>query len=363
MTSPTALISGAGVAGPTLAFWLARAGWRVTLVERAAAERSSGNPVDVRGPAFTVAAKMGLTSRLRDRATHATAMRVIDGNGRRIARIPMPAAKGQEVEIGRSDLASVLLDATRDDVELLLDDTITTLTQDPAGVDVTFAHAQPRRLDVVIGADGLHSTTRRLAFGPEFAFVEKLGLHVATMRLGGPAEDPDEVLLYNTPGRLVSIHPARGEAIAAFIFRTPTSADSSKQLVIDAYAGAGWRVPELLERLKESDDVWSDAVSRVRLPSWSNGRITLLGDAASCVSLFGDGSTLAMAGAHTLAEALTELPPQAAFQRYESRHRTLVTPKQRTLRRTSALLVPATRTGLAARNTVARCLTRFHATA
>jgi 2-polyprenyl-6-methoxyphenol hydroxylase-like FAD-dependent oxidoreductase len=346
MTAHTALISGAGIAGPALAFWLTRAGWRVTLVERAAAERSSGNPVDIRGPALAVAGRMGIVSRLRDRATHATAMRVIAEDGRQIARLPMSI--GDEIEIGRSDLAAVLLEAARDDVELLFDDTITTIREDATGVDVTFARAEPRRFDAVIGADGLHSTVRRLAFGS--SFIENLGLAVATMPLGAASEHPAEVVLLNAPGRLVSIHPGRGEAIAAFIFRR------SRGELFEAYADMGWRVPELLNRMRMTGDYWSDSVCRVNLPSWSTGRVGLLGDAASCVSLFGDGSTLAMAGAAVLAESLADMPgdPKTAFRRYESRHRTLVSPKQRNVRRASALLVPATRPGLAARNAVAR---------
>ncbi|BAL87664.1 putative FAD-dependent oxidoreductase [Actinoplanes missouriensis 431] len=361
MPNHTALISGAGVAGPTVAFWLARHGWSVTLVERAAAARSSGSPVDIRGPAVPVAGRMGVMPRLRAAATHAAAMRVIDRAGRRIARIPMPASRGHEVEIGRSDLAAILLDVAGDDIEVIFGDSIATLHEDATGVDVTFEHAAPRRFDVVIGADGLHSTVRRLAFGPESAWVEDLGLRVATMPLGGPAEVHDEVLLFNTPGRLVSIHPARGEAIAAFIFRqTPAADRSPREAVMEAYAEVGWRVPELLDRLSRDGDLWFDAVSRVSLPSWSSDRVVLLGDAASCVSLFGDGSTLAMTGADTLATALAETPedPKTAFRRYESRHRTLVDPKQRNVRRASALLVPATRPGLAARNAAARCMSR-----
>ncbi|MEU4426489.1 FAD-dependent monooxygenase [Actinoplanes sp. NPDC024001] len=365
MTSATALISGAGIAGPTLAFWLARRGWQVTLVERAQGLRSSGNPVDIRGPAVPVARQMGILPRLREAATHATAMRVVDVAGRRIARIPMPAAKGDEVEVPRGDLATILFAAVREDAELLLDDTVTAVRQDAGGVDVTFEHAAPRRFDVLIGSDGLHSTVRRLVFGPETRFVEPLGLYVATMPLGGPADHGDEVLLCNTPGRLVSIHPASGDAMAAFIFRSPPvpgrrDPGEQRAAVISAYAEMGWRVPDLLDRLRVTDDFYFDAVCRVRVPSWHQGRAALLGDAASCVSLLGDGSSLAVAGAHTLATALADEPhrPALAYRRYEARHRRLVRPKQRNIKRAAGLLIPATRPGLLARNAVARLVSR-----
>jgi 2-polyprenyl-6-methoxyphenol hydroxylase-like FAD-dependent oxidoreductase len=360
------LISGAGVAGPTLAYWLARHGFRPTVVERSQGLRSSGNPVDVRGPAMPVAEAMGIVPRLREAATRTTAMSMVNASGRQVARVRMPAAAGTgpEVELARSDLAAVLHQAARDHTEFLFDDTITALRQDSDGVEVTFERAAPRRFDLVVGADGLHSTVRRLAFGPESDYVRHVGLYVATLPLGQPADRPDQVLLFNTPGRLASIHPARGNALAAFIFRGPAIPDldyrdtaQHKQIVVDAYAGAGWRVPRLLDQVRDAEDLYFDAVSKVQLPTWSHGRITLVGDAASCVSLLGDGSSLAMAAAHTLAEALAADRDHAeAFRRYETQHRTLVEPKQRNIGRAAAMLVPKTRLGVAARNLAARAL-------
>jgi 2-polyprenyl-6-methoxyphenol hydroxylase-like FAD-dependent oxidoreductase len=365
MTNPSVLISGAGVAGPTLAYFLARRGLRPTVVERSQGLRSSGNPVDVRGPALPVADAMGILPRLRGSATTATAMRVVDAAGRQVARVPMPAARtaSREVELPRGALAATLYEAARDEAEFLFDEMIVALRPDDDGVDVTFDRSAPRRFDLVVGADGLHSAVRRLAFGPEREFVRHLGLYVATMPLGRPADEPHDVLMYNTPGRLASIHPARGEALAAFIFRGPAfpgfdyrDVEQHKRIVTDAYAGAGWLVPELLERLDKADDLYFDSVSHVRLPSWSRGRVALLGDAASCVSLFGDGSSLAMAGAHTLAEELGAAAGDhaAALRRYEARHRRLVEPKQRHVGRAAALLVPKTRVGVAVRNLAVR---------
>ncbi|MEU4404494.1 FAD-dependent monooxygenase [Streptosporangium sp. NPDC023963] len=367
MSPRNVLISGGGIAGPTLSYWLARHGFRPTVVERARGLRSSGNPVDVRGPALPVAEEMGIMPRLRDLATRTTAMSVVDASGRQIARVAMPATRSaagnREVELPRGDLAAALYETARDDAEFLFDDTIVTLRQDEHGVDVTFDRAGPRRFDLVIGTDGLHSTVRRLAFGPESGFVRHMGVYVATLPLDGPVDHPHDVLMYNTPGRLVSIHPARGHAVAAFIFRGPAiggfdhrDTEQHRRIVADAYAGVGWRVPELLERLRKTEDLYFDSVSHVRLPTWARGRVALLGDAASCVSLFGDGSSLAIAGARTLAKALATHPADhaGAFRRYEAEHRALVDPKQRNVGRATALLVPRTRLGIAARNLAAR---------
>ncbi|GLY36868.1 oxidoreductase [Amycolatopsis sp. NBRC 101858] len=362
MTEQTVLISGAGVAGPTLAYWLARAGFRPTVVERAAGLRSSGSPVDVRGPAALVADRMGITADLREAGTAVTSLKFVDDAGRRTGRVAM---SGDGIELPRTDLARILHDAAREDTEFVFHDSITGLDQDESGVDVTFERGAPRRFDLVIGADGLHSAVRRLTFGLEHAFVEHMGVYIATLPLAEPPADRTELVMYNSPGRAVAVHPARGTGIAAFMFRGDAvpgfdHRDSAlhKRMLAEAYDGAGWRVPELLERVHEADDLYLDSVSRVRMDRWASGRIALAGDAASCVSLFGDGSTLAMAGAYTLAEELGRTPDDAAsaFRRYESAHRKLVEPKQRTVSTAAALLIPATRGGLAVRNFGTRLL-------
>jgi 2-polyprenyl-6-methoxyphenol hydroxylase-like FAD-dependent oxidoreductase len=360
------LISGAGIAGPTLAYWLARRGFRPTVVERAALVRSSGSPVDVRGPAVAVAERMGIMPRVREAGTAVTEMTFVNGVGRRVGRINSGAVQrasgSREVELPRGDLSSILHEASRDHAEFLFHDSISAIAQDEHGVDVTFEHAAPRRFDLVIGADGLHSAVRGLVFGPEPDFVEHLGIYIATTTLPS-VENPRAVVMHNAPGRLVAVHPSRGRALAFFAFRHPAVPDfdprdtaQHKRLLAEAFDGAGWRVPDLLDHVRAADDLYFDSVSRVNCRPWSQGRVGLVGDAASCVSLFGDGSTLAMAGALTLAEALAASPAEhgAAFRRYEAEHRRLVEPKLRGISQFSQLLIPATRTGIAARNLATR---------
>jgi 2-polyprenyl-6-methoxyphenol hydroxylase-like FAD-dependent oxidoreductase len=365
MNARRALISGAGVAGPTLAYWLARHGFHVTVVERARDLRSSGNPVDVRGPALAVAERMGIVPRLRRAATGNTGLTFVNAQGRRLARMDMSGAqRAGEIELPRGDLASILYETARDHAEFLFDDSIATLRQDGHGVEVTFERAEPRRFDLVIGADGLHSATRRLAFGAEGGLVRHMGLYVATTPLGGPGGPGRDVLMHNTPGKAIAVSPTPGGDLAFFLYRSPAEpgfdhrdTEQHKRMLARAYADVSWRAPELLKRVRAADDLYFDSVSRVVLPRWSNGRVALLGDAASCVSLFGDGSTLAMAGAFTLAEELAAAPaddPRAAFRRYESIHRGLVDPKQRAIGQAAALIVPATRPGILARNLLAR---------
>ena len=208
MSNRTVLISGAGIAGPTLAYWLARSGFVPTVVEYSGAQRSSGSPVDVRGPAVAVAERMGVMPRLREAGTQVRTLSFLSARGRRTGRINMAAlrraAASREVELPRGDLAAALYGASRDDAEFVFRDSIATLEPDQGGVDVTFCRSAPRRFAAVIGADGLHSAVRRLAFGPEAGYVRHLGLYVATMPLAGFAVDPHDVLMYNTPGKAIS---------------------------------------------------------------------------------------------------------------------------------------------------------------
>jgi 2-polyprenyl-6-methoxyphenol hydroxylase-like FAD-dependent oxidoreductase len=191
---------------------------------------------------------------------------------------------------------------------------------------------------------------------------------VATVGLSRPLEPADQVIMYTTPGRAVTLHPSRTQGLAAFLFRSPVidgfdhrDTSQHKRLLAAAFDGAGWIVPELLDRVRAADDLYFDAVSQVRMSEWSRGRVTLLGDAASSLSLFGEGSSLAMTGAATLARALVEHASDVdtALRAYEAEHRKLVASKQRYARFAAALLVPRTRAGLATRDLAVRLASRL----
>jgi 2-polyprenyl-6-methoxyphenol hydroxylase-like FAD-dependent oxidoreductase len=352
----TALISGAGIAGATAAYWLAKAGFQVTVVEHARDMRSSGSPVDVRGSAKDVAERMGVMARVRAADTCVRDMVFVNARGRVLSRVNMHHtwAEPSDVELPRGELAAILREAVPDEVEFQFGNSVTALTQDADGVTADFASGPARRFDVVIGADGAHSAVRALAFGPEAAYLKHLGVYVATLPLDG--ETGTDLVMYNTPGRAVAIHPGGGRPGAAFMFRAPQipqfdhrDLDQHKRLLCDAYAGAGWRVPELLDRVRAADDLYFDSVSRIQVPTWCRGRIGLVGDAASCVSLFGDGSSLAMTGAFTLADSLNGDIP-AGLHTYEVRHRPQRAAKENSVAYATRLLIPATSAGIAVRN-------------
>ncbi|MFE3024970.1 FAD-dependent monooxygenase [Nocardia tengchongensis] len=365
------LISGAGVGGSTLAYWLERNGFDVTVVERAAGQRSSGNPVDVRGAALDVVERMGIRDDLKAAGTEVDRLTFVDAAGRRIGSMRTSGGRdggNRDIELARAELAAILLESAKARAEIHWGNSISGIEQDDSGVNVTFERAAPARFDYVVGADGLHSAVRRLVFGDEQGFVQHMGMYVATLPVDRTFGGDREVVMYNAPGTSVSVHPAGGKPLAAFIFRSPAVAgydyrdtEQHKRLVIDAYRGRVGMFDELIDQVRTADDLYFDAVCRVSLPGWTKGRVTLLGDAGSSLSLFGDGSSLAIAGAHTLAEELGRTPgdPDGALRRYEQRQRELVKPALRGFRVSSELLVPGSRVTIALRNAAVRVASRF----
>ncbi len=368
-----ALISGAGIAGSTLAWQLAGRGWDVTVVEKATGQRSSGNPVDVRDDALRIVEGMGVGDRIRAAATSVQRLVLVDRDGRRVAAVPASAVGGskQSVEVPRAELAGVLLDAAATRADVRFDDAIAAIEQSATGVTVEFESGGTGDYDLVVGSDGQHSRVRALEFGAEERFAHRLGMFVGTVSAPGAEVDPADMVMLGVPGRSFSLHPSNGIPIGAFIFHSDREYDhrdaaQPAQIVTHAYAGLGWRVPEFVERFIAADDVYFDAVTQIRLDSWSTGRVGLLGDAASSVSLFGDGSSLAIVGARTLADAVAAHPddPATAFSEYERRHRMLVAPKQRGVRTAAGQVVPRTALGLGTRNLVLRIMhmTRMQST-
>jgi 2-polyprenyl-6-methoxyphenol hydroxylase-like FAD-dependent oxidoreductase len=353
------LVVGAGIAGAAAAALLAEGGHRVTVVERAGETRSSGSPVDIRGPALDVAARLGVLDQLRAADTGVRRVEFVDRDGRVSAAAQLRATDSPDIEIARAELGRILVERLPGRVELVMGQTPVKISHDPHGVDVTFSGMPDRRFHLVIGADGQHSTTRKLVWGDEARFRSPIGLAIAT----APFEvelDPELVQIHNEPRVSVALHPAGGHPGAAFIFRTelaemPTDRTEQQRLLETRYAGVGWRGQELLDRTRSIDDLYFDGVSRVRVPHWSTGRVALLGDASSSVTILGEGSSMALVGAARLTDALSlggEIP--SALRRYEAAHRPLVERNQKGVRLGMDVLVPTTRAGIAARNLLVR---------
>lgn len=368
----TVLISGASIAGPTLAYWLHRYGFAVTVVERASSPRGGGYPIDLRGSAIEVARRMGILPQLQDAHLASPRVTFLDADGGAVASLDGSAVagsvEGRDLEVRRGDLTGILHASVRDDVELLFDDSIEALDQTGHGVDVAFRSGKQRTFDLVLGADGIHSRTRALAFGPEERFDRYLGYCVAVFTVPNPSGLARELRLWNTPGSAAALYAAGdGRELYAFLtFHQPerpplaTLRDPAARsdLVARTFAGAGWEVPRLVGAMRDADDLFFDVVSQIRMPSWSTGRVALAGDAAYAPSfLTGQGSSLALAGSYMLADALaTHEDHTEAFAAYERGTRQFVTMNQALVDGGGATLFPTTAEALERRNAMLRDL-------
>ncbi|WNV84527.1 FAD-dependent monooxygenase [Umezawaea sp. Da 62-37] len=351
MKNTTVLISGASIAGPALAHWLSIAGCTVTVVEKAPGLRDGGQAVNFKGATHrAVLERMGILDEVRRRQTGGHDQTVVDADGRALAVIPGEFTGG-EIEIRRGDLSRLLHDRTADTCEYVFGDSITSLTETTDGVHTTFDHSAPRTFDLVIGADGIHSNVRRLAFGPESAHVHHLGYHYALTDLGGPEEAS---VMYNEPGLMAAIGGPK--ATAFFVFASePLDYDrydvqQQKTVLRNAYQNAGWRLPELMSGVDGAAEVYVDSISRVDIDRYSHGRIALLGDSAYGNTLGGFGTGLAIVGAYVLAGELVQAAGdhRTAFQRYEEKFR----PYAKISKNGNAgpFLAPKTKLGIKLRN-------------
>jgi 2-polyprenyl-6-methoxyphenol hydroxylase-like FAD-dependent oxidoreductase len=337
MPQPTVLISGAGIAGPALASWLNKSGYRVTIVELADGIRPGGQTVDLRGAGGDVVGRMGLLAEMQARSLEQRGAAWIKSDGRRRAEMPVTAFHGNglvsKLEILRGDLVDVLYQATKDQTEYRFDTRITELSQNNDAVEATLTDGTKLSVDLVVGADGPHSAVRRLVFGPEEQFVEPLGGYNAWFTAPDSVGLDGWYLMYQAPGLNASMRPSHEPTMckAGLAFRSDPVAydrrqpDEQRALLTRYFVGAGWQCNALLAAAANADDFYFDAFAQVHMPTISEGRVTLVGDAGYCASpLSGMGTSLALVGAYVLAGELghadsldaTEL--QAALQSYES---------------------------------------------
>ncbi|WP_344615522.1 FAD-dependent monooxygenase [Dactylosporangium salmoneum] len=353
------LISGASVAGPSLAFWLQRYGHSVTVVEKAPALRGGGYAVDFRGKVhLTTLERMGLRAQLEARATHMGDIALIDGDGAQVSALPSAIFSG-DLEVLRGDLAEVLYGATRERVRYRFGDQITGIAQDAHGVDVTFANGEPGRFDLVVGADGVHSGVRRLVLGDDPAHRKPLGVYGGVFTMPGTMGLRRTGIIYSEPNRSVSVmSPHGGDQIVSMTFAEPgldfdhRDVEQQRRLIAERFAGVGWRTAELLAAMERAEDFWFDETTQIHLDRWSHGRVVLLGDAGFAGGPGGNGTGLAVVGAHVLAGELDAAGGDhaAAFERYERLMRPYVATCQKQADGSPDFLVPSTWKKIAQRN-------------
>ncbi len=340
----TALISGSSITGPTLAYWLQRAGYTPTLLERGPTQRPGGQAIDLRGPAIDVVDRMGLIEAVRARKTQMTGMSAFDADGTELWRsetmtYSAGSLLGDDIEILRDELAAILLGAASLGTECIYSDSVTGLTEDEAGVLVHFEKAPQRRFDLVFGADGIHSNIRNIVFGSEDQFIRSLdvglSVHTAPNILGVDQWQ----MTHEIDGRNIIVYTVRdnSELRICFTFpatiaeENPGNPQAQMALVAREAGRLGWEVPRLIETMWTAPDFYFGVMAQIDMPHWTRGRIALVGDAGYCPSPFtGQGSSLSIIGAYVIAQELGLHPDdhEAAFASYEARMRPFVEQNQ-----------------------------------
>jgi len=366
--SKSVLISGASIAGPTLAYWLNTYGFNVTVVEKAPVLRSGGYRIDVRGKAVDVVERMGVMPAIRKVAPDVRGTSIINSKGKRIVDFDDPNVFGMrqanDAEIMRGDLANILYDVTKDEVEYIFNDSIFSITETGENIKVTFRNTPARTFDIVVGADGLHSNVRSLAFGNDNTFVKNFNYYISIFSIPNFFHLEHWELSYFLTGKIINVYniDKHHEAKALFMFASdsafiPQDPGEQKKMLTDHFKDAGWEVAKMLETLRDSEDFYFDSMSQVYMDSLSKGRIVLLGDAGYCPSpASGQGTSLALIGAYILAGELASSQGNypVAFGSYEQQMRGFIDRNQKLAVENLKQMVPKTKAELWMRNNMMR---------
>lgn len=367
MSKPSVLICGSGIAGPVCAYWLSRAGIQTTIIERSPELRTAGQQIDIRGSALTVVRRMGLEDAIRSKTTKEKGWAFVDSKGRRLAAFPV-REKGamsltSDIEILRENLVKIFYDASKEKTEYIFGDYVTAIRQeDGKKVRVTLKEGGEQEYDLVIGADGMNSKTRSLAFPPGDPF-KSLGQYTAFFTIPMKGSDGDFAKWYNAPGgRCVFLRPDHTAGCTRAYLSIMSSKAAAykdldvagqKKLMRELFLDAGGEASRVLEAMDKADDWYMQEIAQVKMQHLSAGRVVLLGDAAYCPSpISGMGTSLAIVGAYILAGEIAKCggDNEKGLRTYEETMRPYVSKAQSLPPGAPAILNPQTKWGIAALN-------------
>jgi 2-polyprenyl-6-methoxyphenol hydroxylase-like FAD-dependent oxidoreductase len=359
------LVCGASFAGLSTAWWMTQLGYQVTVVEIARGLKRGGTPVNIQDRTIGIARRMGIFEAIR---SHALAMEVMEfknaddvteRSSLRENEGPDPALA--EYEIERDILLDLLFEPLKDTVEFVFGDTIASLQDETDRVDVTFKSGTARSFDLVFGCDGVHSVVRKHCFGDEAQFLRYLGAYFSITIVSGSLIRNNTTQMYNEPGKAVMLNAYNDKTDIVLCFCSETeipydyrNEDEQRRMILDHFSDVGWRTPALLDDVKQSGTFYFDKLCQTKMPSWTKGRIALVGDAAYCASpAAGRGGSLAIDGAAALAEAFEKCQGdfELAFQEYNRSFRPFIEEIQAQVAETGIdFFIPRTADAIRARN-------------
>jgi 2-polyprenyl-6-methoxyphenol hydroxylase-like FAD-dependent oxidoreductase len=359
-------ICGVGIAGGTLAYWLLHAGHQPVLIEEAPSLRTGGYIMDFWGLGYTVAERMGLRESLHAAGYAVEEIRFVDDGSRAVGGFAVDALRelthGRMTSLPRGELAAAIYGTIRGRVETILGDTIAAIHEHAQGVRITLEGGTAHDVDIVVGADGLHSRVRQLVFGEQSRFEKDLNYRVAAFEVPGyRPRDEDVYIMHAATSRQLARFALRDDrTLFLFVFRAglapeamPTDRDGTRAFIRSVYGDVGWEAPQILDALDAAQDIYFDRVSQIKMDTWHKGRVVLVGDAGMALSLMaGEGAGLAMTEAYVLAGELERAggEHQKAFLAYENQLRAFVEGKQKAAANFASSFVPETHFGIWVRN-------------
>lgn len=365
LSTARVLVSGASFAGLSTAYWLRRLGYDVTVVEIADTLKKGGTPVDIRDQTIDVVKRMGLFDAIKERSLPPRPMEFKDANDvTQAVSLPQAHADGEPAdgyEIDRDVLLDLLFNKIDGKVEFMFGNKVERFVEMEEGVLVSFIDGTEGLFSLVFGCDGNHSAIRKMCFGPETAFSHFMGLYFSICIVDGLIVPPNTTQIYNEPGKSIMLNSYEDKTDIVLCFHSGEEipydyrdATAQRDIILDHFSDAAWRVPSLLKMVERADDFYFDKMSQVKMPSWTKGRVALVGDAAYCASpAAGMGGSLAIVGATALADAMQQHPDDiaSAFREYDERLRPFIEEVQvRAVKFGAETFVPRTNEAIRMRN-------------